>query len=378
MKAYLPLLLAGLWLVGSCTTPDSSGGETPESVLRPADYTVLTGSGGTLGTALLSSDSEGIELSGGSEVYSGESLPELFYRNPGGLSFVTGQSPCDGRAGLYRYPEQILLTGEVLAGFDPCKSDLLSIAHAGTTLFLAIRNTENGEKPPAYILRKFPLEGGAPADLILEGQPVDLETDGNRIYVLVTNELTEGNSSRLVVVHAGNMEILEDLALEPGARSLTRVGQSSLLIGYPDLHQLLDMDSLTNLEKIRYQDSFRPGFCNQNPFSDATGERLFYTYPVTEGPWAGVSAAAVYDFPGRTLRIYYFDNFLTPGQLGNELDIGTASAVGYDRLNGLLLVGYRRASDPGRGGMLRLQIDGEFRYLDHIELPAAPFVILGQ
>ena len=246
------------------------------------------------------------------------------------------------------------------------------MAHKGSVVLLGIKNTEAGEKDPRYLLRRVELGSGAVLDLDLPALPIDVDTDGSRVFVLTHDELMAQTAS-LTVARLADLSDTLSLELDQDARSLDMIGNRSLLISYPELHLLLDTQTLQAQETVRYQDGFQPGFLERSPFSSTDGSKLFYTYAEVEG-----DIAAVYKVGSRTAVLYYFQNYLSPDQISFQYDIGAATAVGYDEANGLLLVGYAKASAGGLGGLLRLRLEPDLVFVDQLDLPGVPRIIFSE
>ncbi len=359
--------------MGSCSTPESPS-ETPppspESI--PVDYTIIFESGDAWNAAYVDSDGTEMTRVDGPGGLDGTPAPALWHRGTEGVGYSLPGDSCLSRAGYFSLNGSPVAEAEVLTGLDPCKTEVLSLAHKGSIILLGLKNSEAGEKDPRYLLRRVELGGGAAIDLELSALPVDLETDGSRVFVLTHDEL-EGNATSLKVARFADLSDTLSLDLDVEARTLAMIGNQSLLIGYPELHTILDTQTLQVQETVRYQDGFQPGFLEQSPFSSADGSLLFYTYAREEG-----DIAALYKVAGRTAVLYFFENYLSPDQISFQYDIHEATAVGYDEENGLLLVGYAKASAGGLGGILRLRIEPDLVFVDQLDLPGIPRLIFSE
>ena len=82
---------------------------------------------------------------------------------------------------------------------------------------------------------------------------------------------------------------------------------------------------------------------------------------------------AVYDFETNTAFLYYYENFLSEQEQLVEFEIGDTSMVSYDAKNNLILIGYQKSGDPGKGGLLRVRPIPNPAFIDNIDLNGVPF-----
>lgn len=373
MKTYLPVLLAGLWLSGSCSKPDVPSG--PGGVARvPADYTILTASEGLLQAEYFHTDGIDLQPVSYPDRFVTDALPTLYYRDTGSVSFVRNDPACPTRAAWYDSEAGDYLERDVLAGLDPCQTEVLTLFHAGTVLYLGLQNTEKGDKPPAFLLRRVAMEGGTAADLPLPARPVDLARVGNRIFVL-TLDAADTQLNTLQTITADSFELLHGLEIGFNGRTLLPLDQTRLLVSFPDKHVILDAQTLDVRQTVRYQQGLEPAFCGQAPLVSPDGNRLFYLYRAALPEGGEQQIPAQYELDRNTAVFYYFENFLSPVQREIEYDVSEASAIGFDARNQLLLVGYTRKLQPSGGGVFRLDIGPDFGLADHVALPARPLVV---
>ena len=374
MKTFLPFMLAGLWLAMSCSKSDTPSAQEGPAAGVPAEYTVLTASEGLLQARYFQTDGLALEPVEPSAPFSDQAFPAPFYRDATSISYLPDGAGCPTSAAWFESREGLSLEREALEGLDPCQTEVLSLFHSGTDLYLGLQNTEGGDKPPAYSVRHIPLEGGPATDFPLPAQPVDLTLVGDRLFVL-TFDAFDTQQNTLEVFTADLAEPLYSLEIGFEARTLLRLSPSRLLVSYPEKHLVVEAETLRTLQTVRYAEGLSPGFCGKAPLVSEDGSQLFYLYsaPREEGGFQQI--AARYDLDRNTAVFYYFENFLNPVEMDLEYEVSEARAIGFDTRNEYLLVGYACVQDGKGGGVFRLDTGPDFRLVDQADLPAAPVAV---
>ena len=374
MKTCLAFLLAGLWLVASCSKPDTPSGQEGPVAGVSADYTVLTGAEGMLQAEYFHTDGLTLEAFEPEAPFASQAFPALFYLDASSFTYLIDEAGCPASAAWYETRDGHYLEREVLDGLDPCQTEVLTMFHSGTDLYLGLQNTEGGDKPPAYWVRHIPLEGGAATDYLLRAKPQALTRIGSRVFV-ITLDAFDTLQNTLEVLTADLLEPVHSLEIGFDAHTLVRLDASRLLVSYPDKHLVLDVASLQVIQTVRYPEGLAPGFCGKAPLVSENGSRLFYLYSAPLDGGQVQQIPALYDLDRNTAVLYYFENFLSPVELDFEYDVSEATAIGFDAGNEYLLVGYARSQDPLRGGFFRLDIGPDFRLVDQTDLPAPPLAV---
>ena len=377
MKTCLPLLLAGLWLVNSCSKPDTSSPQEGPVAGVPAEYTVLTASGGLLQANYFHTDGLALEPVEPASAFTAQAFPDLFYRDGSSISFLPDEGGCATSVAWFDSLDGMYLQREALDGLDPCQTEVLALFHAGTDLYLALQNTEAGDKPPAYRVRRIPLGGGPASDQTLPARPVDLTRVGNLLFVLTLDAFNTLQNT-MEVFSADLSEPVHSLEMGFDAGTLVRLGPSRLLVGYPDKHLIIEAETLRTLQTVRYAEGLSPGFCGKAPLVSEDARRLFYLYSAPQEGGGFQQVPALYDLERNTAVFYFFENFLNPVELDLEYGVSEARAIGFDARNEYLLVGYARGQDATGGGVFRLDIGHDFRLVDQIDLPAPPVAVFSQ
>ena len=127
------------------------------------------------------------------------------------------------------------------------------------------------------------------------------------------------------------------------------------------------------VEYISYEDGKEPKFHASNFNSFDNQGKLYYKMPTDSGVHQHIPA--IYDFVNNLAVLYYYENILTESQLEFEFKIGDTTMVSYDGENNILLVGYQKIDDGNKGGLLRIQLEPELKFLDNHDLEGVPYQI---
>ena len=361
-------------MANSCSKPDTPAPQEGPVAGVPAEYTVLTASEGLLQANYFHTDGLALEPVEPASPFTAQALPALFYRDASSITFLPDEAGCAASVAWFDSRDGRYLQREALDGLDPCQTEVLALFHAGTDLYLALQNTEAGDKPPAYRVRRIPLDGGPATDQMLPARPVDLTRVGNLLFVL-TLDAFDTLQNTLEVFAADLSEPVHSLELGFDAGTLLRLDPSRLLVSYPEKHLIMEAETLRTLQTVRYAEGLSPGFYGKAPLVSEDGGRLFYLYGAPREGGGFQQIPALYDLDRNTAVFYYFENFLNPVELDLEYGVSEARAIGFDARNEYLLVGYARGQDGLNGGIFRLDIGQDFRLVDQTDLPAPPVAV---
>ena len=179
-------------------------------------------------------------------------------------------------------------------------------------------------------------------------------------------EITDENG--LTVMDLNTKELIHEMNLGYDARQMIKDIDGNLIISYDELHTLLNSSTM-DVQYIGYEVGKEPKFArSETSYLDAEG-KLYYQRP-NEGGIPHIPA--VYDFPLKTVYLYIYENFLTEAQIEFEFEIGDTTIVSYDEANNLMLIGYKKSSDPNKGGLLRVKPVPEPAFIDNIDLDGVP------
>ncbi len=374
MKSYLPYLWAGLWLMGSCSTPDPDPGADMPQPGFSVQYTLFPDPGLSTHLMEVAADASTLEPLPAADALPASDADFIWHQDVEGFSMLLRQESCEVEAVLYDRESGNLLRRPALADMDPCKTEVLSVIHDGSTLYILYSTEATEIKPEHHGLRKLSMTDGMAEDLIIPERPVDLDKVSGKLLLLTQDT---GDDPLSTIRTIDQQEMMEVSATPVGydARMVLRLGMNQLLIGFEDAHMILSGTSLEIIDEVRYQAGSEPGFTGLHPWASGDGSVLYFPYPSVNPDDPG-KIGGVYELDRRTLILYAFDNFLDAVQREVEYDIGQATAVGRDSRNGYLLIGYEKGTDPSKGGLLRLQTEPEFKFVDQADLLAPPIAIL--
>ena len=376
MKSYLPFLWAGLWLMGSCSTPEPDPGTDVPQPGISVEYTLIPNPGISNDLMQINADATTLDLLPKDQTMPSSESPLQWHQNEKAFSMIVRETGCLAKAILYESGSGTLFQRVAAEGLDPCTIEIISLAHDGLTIYMLYASLASETEPERFWLRKLPMNGGTPVDLMLSEWPVDLDVIAGKLQVL-TNAAGESPLSTIRTIDLQKLEEVGSVQIGYDAKMILRLGQDKVLVGFEDAHMLLSGVNMELIEQVRYQTGSEPELISNNPWASADGSMLYYTYPSINPDLPG-DIGGVYEINRRTLVLYAFENFLNPEQREIQYDVGQATAIGSDPDNGFLLIGYENNSNPAKGGLLRLQLEPEFRLVDQLDLPAPPIAILSE
>ena len=372
MRSCLPILLAGLWLLVSCSS-DNSDGPPKDELPDPGvatNYNVFIEENGSYSFQDFAADALDIEPVGSVGVNS--SANPLFSdieQSVFGLLLPRVDCGVD----ILRITPESTSQKSILEKLEACSIEVLGFAQSTQASFIVYSDTDPVSSEITYSVRSMSADGMSIIDAQLPGRAVDLDFASGKLFVLAYLSEAESNSAILEY----NQDLSGDPVAHPvstGGKLLTSLGSDRILLGFDDAHQVYQASSMTLADNILYQPGTEPGFTHESPASDPQGSLLYYLFDDPQTP-VKERIAAIYESDRRTLVLYLVENFLSPDQREFQFDVGTVSAVGYDWANDLLIIGYQRASTPSMGGLLRLGLQPEFKFLDQTDLPGVPLII---
>ncbi|SFR45451.1 hypothetical protein SAMN04490243_1703 [Robiginitalea myxolifaciens] len=372
MRTFLPGLLAGLWLFSSCssdTTGDEPGDKQPDPGVA-TNYSIFLEENGTFSLQDISADALDIEALGTVEV-NASAAPLFSGVEQSVFAILLPSANCG--VDVLIYSPQTSTTHSILTGLEACTVDILGFAQSLQASYILYADEDPISITSRYTVRRISADGMDFTDIELPGRAIDLDISSGKLFVLAYLSEAETESALLEF----NADLSGTPELHPvstGGKLLTSLGTDRLLLGYEDAHQIYNSATMSLVDNILYQPGTEPGFTYERPLSDPSGNLLYYLFDDPQTP-AKERIAAIYDSNRRTLVLYLVENFLSPDQREFQFDVGSVTAVGYDSENGLLIIGYARATSVNHGGLLRLKLEPEFQFLDQLDLPAVPRMI---
>ena len=190
----------------------------------------------------------------------------------------------------------------------------------------------------------------------------------NRLFVLTIDlEITDEYS--LVVIDGTSSMVIHETGLGYDVEQIFADTDQNMIISYQELHTVLNSSTM-GVQYVGYEDGKEPMFhaSKYNCFDDLG--RLFYKRPNDDGIHSNIPA--IYDFTNNLAILYFYENFLTASQLEFEYKIGDTTMVSYDDTNGIMIVGYQKLDNEGKGGLLRIQLEPIPELLDNLDLDGVP------
>lgn len=215
-------------------------------------------------------------------------------------------------------------------------------------------------------------------DVSIDKKPVDFAIASNRLFVLTLDEvITDENS--LSVMDLRTNSLIHEMELGYDARRIFSSSNDDIIIGYDELHSVMNSNTLDVFYTQYEDDGTAPKFAFSNSRNFDNNGKLYYpadpgsnsTYPLV---------ASSYDFENKLVVLYAFDQLLSEEERNFEYKIKTTSAVNFDAENSLVLIGYEKIEGTKKGGLLRIKLNtsNEVTNIDNIDLDGIPFEIFVQ
>ena len=84
--------------------------------------------------------------------------------------------------------------------------------------------------------------------------------------------------------------------------------------------------------------------------------------------------AAMHDFDKKSTLLYYFENFLSEAQPKVAYNVKSVTAVSFDKINNLIVIGYEKNTISG-GGIIRITPAPNLTFVDNFYLQDTPLII---
>ena len=361
-------------ILSSCSKSDLDSTEQEQNTGHDADYNLLLSSGTTLKSVLLSANGDQIALNPDESPFVDTPIPDLIYKEGANISMYHIDGACSGKVVKYDFIHNTSNEIEVFADLGACALTALAIAHSTHKIYIAY-GLEITSKDNSYFVRTIDLNGAEPTfvDLSIDKKPIDLVFSNDRLFILTFDEeITDENALSVMDTEANSL--LTEIGLGYDAHKLIKNIDGNLIIVYDELHTLMNSESLA-VQYVNYEAGKEPNFKG----TDAThfsGEGSLY-YARDPGSYSDYPLIpAVYDFGKNLSVLYAYENFLTENERNIKYMIETTTMVGYDPLNGYILVGYKKSDGSGKGGLLRIKPTPDPAVIDHLDLDGVPYEII--
>lgn len=339
-----------------------------------AHYTVLLDQNGTLNPTNIKSVESEMVLESTDIDFPTFSTSNITYGEEETFCFFEVTSECTGSILLYNLFTAEYRIIQTFSNLDACSLEITSVSHNETQIFLTFVKSEVG-KSDSYYVRIINLnQTESPVDVELALKPLQAIPSNGKLFVL-THDLEITDENGICVVDIDDQTIIHEKLIGFNAKRLIKKPSGQMIISYPELHTVLNASTFEETY-TQYGETLRPNIYSLSyPVYDSK-DNLYYTMS-PEGE-ENRPIPAGYDFDSNKATLYYFENFLTAEELTTELNIHSATAMGYDLENDYIVVGYRKNGTANTGGILRLKPAPEFAYIDHIELDGIPKAIVAK
>ena len=356
-------------LVIGCSE-EGVGDKIDESPSLLADYTVLLHKDGLMRTALLNADSDGITVNPGIDEFEMVPVPQLFYRDGFKIGFYIPKEDCSASLTVHDFSDGKVEHSTVFAEDLNCDRDVKSIAFSGNKALLAYVVPRDA-KEDDYFLRILDLteSPGSFTDVSLAKEPIQLLVSNNKAFVLcMDTDVT--NRYALMSINVDNGALTHEVDLGADVLKISQDGMGNILVSYPNLHSLIDGNTMILGITTNYLLGKEPKFGYAK--SEFFGNQTMY-YPMESGSKSSYPhIAAVYDFKENMSVLYIYENFLSLEERSLKYEIEDTTMVSYDAKNNLILIGYRKKGGNGKGGLMRIKPIPDPKFLDNVDLDGIP------
>ena len=338
-----------------------------------ADYSILLTHDGILSETLLNANAEVITKNPAASQFESTTQPELLYRDGNIISLFNVKPDCTGELIKVDFSNYASKRVNVFEDLQDCQLAVKSLAHSNNAIYLAYTVPGTGAKETHYFIRTIDTstEEDSFTDLELDLEPKQIIFADNKVFILSV-DLVEDDKFALVVLDTNSGMLIHEVNLDFDAQKLFKTVDNNILVSYPELHLVINSDSMGITETVRYNEGKEPKFGYTDvSFFDPMGN-LYYPMPTDLDETVYPNIPGFYDFNTNTAVLYYYENFLTTSEQQFEFEIGDTSMVSYDAANNLILIGYQKSGDVNRGGLLRIKPIPEPAFIDNIDLDGVP------
>lgn len=370
--------IVALFVLG-CSKPDNGHSSGDSADGTDVNYTVMLKKDAILQQVSFTADARFIHPGNPEAEPRILNFPQLSYRDGNSISLYTRQPDCSGEVAWFDFNTDRKVTIPVFTDLTSCEIDVISIAHSGDYVYLAYSYPGSELKEKHYFIRVVDVADGMDGygEYELSGEPVQMVYSNNRMFILSRDEEKAEKDGvegfELVVLNPADGALIHAINLNEAAQKIFRTGAGHIMVSYPELHMLIDSQTLGILTTVRYNKGTEPNFgAAENAYFDLLGN-LYYPMPTGLSGTAYETIPGVYDFENNTSILYYYENFLTESERKFVYEIGDTSLVAFDAANNIILVGYRKLGGNGKGGLLRIRPTPGLELVDNTDLDGIPY-----
>ncbi len=375
MKTYTIVGVLCALIIVSCSKSENtttSEGESENSTLVLSDYALLLNKDGIVTTQVLGANADTVLLTTKTTNLKKQAIPNLSILKGANFLQYHKTNNCTGVITSHDFSTDVTNEWVVFENLSACDFVVTAIAQQNNALYVSYVVTN--ENTNTYMLRVFDTQSTDVdfVEISLSKKPKDLVVAGDKLFILTLDELVSDENS-LFVMDLQTNTITFEIQLGYDAERIFTNAHNELVISYDELHATLNLSTLV-ISYIRYTDGTNPNFVNakSNHF-DAAGKMYYAAVSPSNSIYSKIPA--VHDFSSNLTTLYAFENFLTEAKRTVQFQIETATAVGFDEENGLILIGYKKIG-VNKGGLLRIKPAPELTFIDNIDVDGIPFEII--
>lgn len=357
--------------IGCSKSSDAIGAQENDD-FQKTDYVLLLKSNEEITSQLLNISKSKVTLSSENSNFARTAFPSKVLQKDSRFGYYQKSNSCNGEFVLHDFTDDTSKRVAVFPDLSDCELEVTSFEYFGDQLYIAYEVTD-ALNSPAYFLRIIDLDDSviAKIDIELSKKPLQLAIAKDFLFILTLDlEVTDENS--LSILELSTNDLVHEIGLGYNVGQIFTNTKQDIIIAYPELHTVLNSETWS-VNHVGYDSGKEPKFhASVNHFLEKDG-RLFYSMPVENATHSEIPA--IYDFTKSLTTLYYYGNFLTSVQLEEEFKVGTTTMVSYDPINKVMLVGYQKKDDLNAGGLLRIQLEPEPKFLDNTNLEGAPHYI---
>jgi len=345
-----------------------------------ANYTIISEEGSNLTANLLNANLESITISPERSSFNAAGVPSHSFRSGMEFSYFQNTTDCSGTLHKFNFDNNQTQELAVFEDLADCNLEVNAIAHNESTYFVAFSMPQIGMDPASHAIRILDASGSPSfMDVAIDKQPIGITYAKNRLFILARDMVADG-ANALYTLDLDSNSFISEINLPAGATQISTKTKQDVLISYPELHLIVNSSTLNVDATVRYIEGVEPGFANSDTMYFDNEDKLYFLRPTQESDNSQyASLPTIFDFSVNTAYIYVYEQFLSDTQRTVEFNIGNSSAVSYDEKNNLLLIGYTKANNNTKGGLLRVLLSSpQPKFVDNIDLDGVPKKIFVQ
>lgn len=365
---YMVSFLLTVFLVACTKTATEINEEVGEQPIL-ANYTVLLKENSNYSIHNINSEESGVFNIEVESSFSDLINSEISAITNDKVVLYSKTNECLGEILLYDFTSKNTTQLTVYEDLGICNLETTAMTFNTDYIFITYKLSLEG-KANTYFVRTIQVDNPTGfVDLELAINPISLVSLNDRLFVL-TKDADITNEYKLFVVDLSSNEIIFEKNLGYDVNQIFKNSQNDIIISYNELHTVLNSTTLS-ITYTNYEEATAPNFGDSDYISFDSEGKMYYDMD-TEDETETQSIAAVYDFKANTAVLYYFENFMTSEQLSVEYDILKATAITYDEINSLILIGYAKKNSENRGGILRIKPTPDLTFIDNVNLDGIP------